>query len=110
MLLAGSALAKQFCVLPRRYSGFFQTTAAALCLPPSCSEVFADANRVVAPPGAVRAEIGGSEVAVPCSKAVEKEVLGHPHFESSTHVDGGAPGVFDPNSVEGPSVQVLGNV
>jgi hypothetical protein len=109
MLLAGSELAKQLLRGLGRCSGF-RLQQPPSCLPPSCSKVFADANGVIASPGPVGAEIGGSEIAVPGSKAVKKEVLGHPHFKSPTQVDGSAPGVFDPNSVEGPSVQVLGDI
>src|SRR4029078_10461879 len=108
-LRSGIALAKQLCVLP--VSEFrLQTTAASLCLPPSRSKVLANANRVVAPPGTIGAKVGSSQIAVPCSKTVEQEVLGDPHLEAATHVHGRAPGVLDPDRIEGPSVQVLGNI
>jgi hypothetical protein len=88
----------------------FRLPAASLCLPPACAKVFADTNGVIAPPGTVRSKVSGPEITIPCSKAVKKEVLGHAHFEAPPHVDGGPPGVLDPDSVEGPSVQVLGNI
>src|SRR6266496_2257874 len=79
-------------------------------LPPAGAEVFADSDGVVAAPGAVRSQIGWAEKAIAGAEAIEEEVLRNPHFETFTHVNGGAPGVLNSNRVKGPCVQILGDV
>lgn len=68
-------------------------------LPSSCAKVFPDADRVVAAPRTVGAEVGLSEIAAAGAKAIKQEVLCHPHLKSLPHVDGGAPGMFDTDSI-----------
>src|SRR5579864_996493 len=83
---------------------------AECSLPSPCSKVLADADCVVSSPGAVRAEIGWTQIAVTRSQPIEKEMLGHAHFKAFAHVDRGAPGMFHANGIKRPCVERVWNV
>src|SRR5437667_204276 len=79
-------------------------------LPSSGAKILADSDCVVAAPWTIWAEVGGPQVAITCSEAVKEKVLGNPHLEAFSNVNGSAPGMFDADAVEGPGIEVLRNV
>ena len=65
--------------------------AAHRWLPAACAECLAHSHRHEASPGAIGAEVGGAQVFVARTQAIEEEVMRDAELESFGDIDSGSP-------------------